>query len=176
MLPMVSRGILRPMRDKAPTHSRNLPDGFFWMLPDHWNGQRRSDVVTRLPSRHPMGHYRNAARCSAFAGIVDSARTWAEIIAHHCYGGTMTTRNPRTCHGFLLLSFSCRSSARDVLVVLPRSSWNRSRKTKLRSYHSANVWAGIPWNSISDTPLSRRSSYSGLISAFPDVHLIVRLL
>jgi hypothetical protein len=37
------------MRDETPFHQRNLPDWFFWMLPNHRNGLSWSNIEARIP-------------------------------------------------------------------------------------------------------------------------------
>jgi hypothetical protein len=37
------------MWNQPPLHQRNLPDGFFWMLPNYGYGLGWSDVVARIP-------------------------------------------------------------------------------------------------------------------------------
>jgi hypothetical protein len=43
------RLVLRPRGDQAPTHQRQFPARFLRILPDHWNGLSRGNVVTRSP-------------------------------------------------------------------------------------------------------------------------------
>ena len=43
------------MREQSPRHQREFPDRVFGMLPDHWNGLRPGDVVSRRPVGLPFG-------------------------------------------------------------------------------------------------------------------------
>jgi hypothetical protein len=47
--------ILRPTRNQTPTHRRNLPDWFLWVLPDNRNLLGRRDIVARTPIVIPRG-------------------------------------------------------------------------------------------------------------------------